>query len=60
MSMDRLTKARQSGKSDLDLKLHADQVARQQAEQDEAIQQLDDKISYLKALRQARDAEKRA
>lgn len=59
MNMDRLTKARQSGKSDMDLKLHADQLARHQAEQDEAIQQLDNKISYLKTLRLMRDAEKR-
>ena len=56
MSMERLTLARQSGKSDKDLQLLTAQFLRQQAEHDEAVQFIDDKISRLKALRRARDA----
>jgi hypothetical protein len=56
MSMERLTMARQSGKSDKDLQLLIAQSFRQQAEHDDAVQLIDEKISRLKALRRARDA----
>jgi len=54
--MERLTMARQSGKSDKDLQLLIAQSFRQQAEHDGAVQLIDEKISRLKALRRARDA----
>jgi len=56
--MERLTKARQSGKSDKDLELLFDRTVRQQAERDEAAQLLDEKVARLKAQRHARDAGK--
>lgn len=55
MSMERLTMARQSGKSEKDLQLLIDQSLRQQAEHDDAVQLTDEKIARLKALRRARD-----
>lgn len=51
MSMERLTVARQSGKSDKDLQLLIAQSLRQQAEHDDAVQLIDDKISRLSTLR---------